>query len=79
MPTFTPPTRRVPVQNKGLRYAYYEGITVLKTAGAYTQVQAPTQDDINAADIAYLGGHSYAVDSTEAAALTAAGYGAYIS
>lgn len=56
------------------------GITVLKSAGgAYSSVQYPTVDDLAAAAVVYQGGHDYTVSSGEAAALTAAGYGAYLS
>lgn len=56
------------------------GYTVLKDAsGNYRQVTYPTSDDIAAATIAYLGGHEYTVSPAEAAALTAAGYGAFLS
>ena len=40
----------------------------------YITVDGPTVDQVNAATIAYLGGHIYYVDDTEAAALTAAGF-----
>jgi hypothetical protein len=56
--------------------------------GSYTEAQ-PQQlsnpDPINTASnavtpaVTYYGGHSYTVTTVEAAALTAAGYGAYIS
>jgi hypothetical protein len=56
------------------------GRTVLKSvAGVYTTVDTPTQDEIDAAAICYLGGHIYPISAAEATALTAAGYGAYIS
>ena len=55
------------------------GQTVLKTAGVYTTVQTPTVAQCAAADIVYLGGHIYTVSDDEAAALTAAGYGAGLS
>lgn len=55
------------------------GRTVLKESGVYTTVDLPEADRIAAADAVYLGGHIYDVDATEAAALTAAGYGAYLS
>jgi hypothetical protein len=56
-----------------------EGLSVLKTAGVYTQVSSPLPEAMAAADIVYLGGRSYAVDDTEIAALTSAGYGAYLA
>ena len=51
-----------------------KGITVLKTGAVYTQVRYPSSEEVDAADIAYIGGYSYEVDSTEKAALEAAGY-----
>jgi hypothetical protein len=56
-----------------------EGVSVLKTAGAYRTTMNPLPEDMQAADIVYLGGRSYAVDDTEKAALIAAGYGAYVT
>jgi hypothetical protein len=50
--------------------------SILKTGSSYVEVPGPSDEQITAADIAYLGGHVYTVDDTEAAALTAAGYGA---
>lgn len=56
------------------------GRTVLKsTLGVYTTVDTPSQDQIDAAAVCYLGGHVYPVSAAEASALTTAGYGAYIS
>lgn len=61
------------------RVTYREGQTVVKTtSGGYRQ---ESFHDTNAGDIAvvYPGGHVSLVDDTEAAALTAAGYGAYLT
>lgn len=56
------------------------GRSVLKSlAGVYTTVDTPSQVDIDAAAVCYLGGHIYPITSAEATALTAAGYGAYIT
>lgn len=56
------------------------GRTVLKSpAGVYTTVDNPSQDQIDAAAVTYMGGHVYFVSVAEAAALTAAGYGAWIN
>jgi hypothetical protein len=74
-PTYLPDTPRGPAlflarwMNPRAR-----GRTVLKVGSTYRTVDTPTVDEVNAADIAYLGGHIYTVTSTEAAALTAAGY-----
>ena len=51
-----------------------KGITVLKNNGVYTEIRYPSSEEWVAADIAYLGGIDYEVDSTEKAALEAAGY-----
>lgn len=51
-----------------------KGITVLKTAGVYTQIRFPSHEEVEAADVAYIGGYSYEVDSAEKAALEAAGF-----
>ena len=50
------------------------GRSVLKNNGVYTTLDGPTVDQVNSADIAYLGGHIYEITDAEAAALTAAGY-----
>lgn len=51
------------------------GHSVLKaTNGTYTTVDYPTSDDIDAAAIAYIGGHVYTVSTAEATALNSAGY-----
>ena len=82
---FTPPTQLLHYgdwKNQPLtsRIGIPTGATVLKTAGFYTiNWGAPSQTDINAADVVYLGGHTYSVSQAEAAALTAAGYGANIT
>lgn len=56
------------------------GRSVLKAHdGTYTTVDTPTGDQIDAASVAYIGGHIYEISDDEAAALTAAGYGAGVS
>jgi hypothetical protein len=50
------------------------GVTVLKTGGVYVNHEAPTTDDLATATEVYLGGHTYTIDQTTAAALTSAGY-----
>ena len=82
MPTFTTPSVVEKFGEGRLfsRVSLNRRVTVLKDAlGGYTQVSNPDPADIESATIAYLGGRSYTIDSTEAAALTAAGYGAYIT
>lgn len=49
-------------------------LTVLKTGSSYVTVEQPTAEQVDAADIAYIGGRDWVVDDAEAAALTAAGY-----
>ena len=48
--------------------------TVLKNGSTYTTVEHPTDEQVAAADIAYLGGREHIITNEEAAALTAAGY-----
>lgn len=82
MPTFTPPTVDETPAGFGplfYRFRIARGITVLKTGGVYTQHRYPADTDLAAADVVYLGGHPYPVDFAEADALTAAGYGAYVT
>lgn len=73
------------MQARPIGYAVFK-----RSDGTYYQTAGPTQaDETNAVannvpgakgNIAeYLGGHSYLVDDTEAAALTTAGFGAYLT
>jgi len=75
---FTTPTVLEELESDGhplfSRIKIHKGITVLKTGAVYTQVRYPSSEEVDAADIAYIGGYSYEVDSTEKAALEAAGY-----
>lgn len=74
------PVTRVGQRLGRLMHARARGRTVLKSVdGTYTTVASPTVSQIEAAAVAYIGGHRYEVTSDEAAALTAAGYGAGIS
>ena len=50
------------------------GITVLKIDGEYYEVRYPSSEEVQDADIAYLGGYSYEVDAAEKADLESAGY-----
>lgn len=50
------------------------GITVLKIDGEYFEVRYPSSEEVDEADIAYIGGYSYEVDAAEKADLEAAGY-----
>jgi hypothetical protein len=56
------------------RYRLVRGITVLKTDGVYTEVRYPSSEEVEEADIAYIGGYSYEVSASEKADLEAAGY-----
>lgn len=51
-----------------------KGITVLKNDGVYTEIRFPSSEEVEAADVAYIGGYSYEVDAAEKAALEADGY-----
>ena len=50
------------------------GISVLKENGFYRQVRFPSDEEIAAADITYLGGYDHTVSDAEANSLRAAGY-----
>jgi hypothetical protein len=89
MPTFTPPTQNVlrfvdfsrPERFENRLFRFFaplpRGVNVYKlTDGTYTEAD---QSDATAYTVLYHGGHSHEVTAAEAAALTAAGYGAYLS
>ena len=77
----TPSVRERPYTRHGLWARTYlsRGRTVLKFGTSYKQFDDPEETDIINADKVYLGGRTYRIDKYEAAALTAAGYGAWIS
>ena len=92
--TFTPPVAYdlpwVLPETRGVQYdlfKYYgpgpRGRSVIKISGVYTTVDNPTQDQIDAAGAEgvghFLGGHVYTITAAVATALTAAGYGSYVS
>jgi hypothetical protein len=56
------------------RYRLVRGITVLKIDGEYYEVRYPSSEEVQEADVAYMGGYSYEVSEGEKAALEAAGY-----
>jgi hypothetical protein len=56
-------------------YKLARGITVFNNGGVYTKVRYPTEDEIAAATVAYIGGHEYVVDDDTKAALIAGGVG----
>ena len=80
MPTFAPPTvlRSYPGAYGDRLFCRMKlpvGLTVLKSeSGGYTALENPTNEQIDAAAIAYIGGHVYDVSAEEADSLTAAGY-----
>lgn len=79
--TFRPPTvtrRQATTDFLWSRVPYEEGQTVLKmTDGSYRTVSM-VDPDLAGVEVTYLGGHVHTVDDTEAASLTAAGYGPYL-
>lgn len=90
MATFRPPVvytlPRVLPTTWGVERAHFRhysalpvGVSVLKINGTYQTIQEPTIDQTIAAEEVYLGGHEYPLTAAQEAALTAAGYGAYIS
>lgn len=88
MATFTPPTDNLvhwadpfnpAIEHRLFRYLTpgARGRNVFKlTDGSYTENQP---GDMTTVSVTYYGGHEHTVSSTEATALTAAGYGAYIT
>jgi len=71
-----------PVVNEGpmggnwlfARYTRKQGVTVYRLDGEFYEDRFPTQDDLDLADLVYLGGHEYYVTLTEKNALQSAGY-----
>ena len=95
MPTFNPPTDAYlnltdfdvdapPTQNLRLSFRLLRhfqslprGRNIYKlTTGQYVESEPSFADTI---EISYLGGHTHIITDNEAASLTAAGYGAYIT
>jgi hypothetical protein len=60
-------------------YTLDRGVTVVKQGTKYTQVRYPSQDLLEAVDAYWLGGTTNVVSDEEAASLTAAGYGDYLT
>lgn len=56
------------------RFRLVRGITVLRINGEYFQVRFPSSEEVQAAEVAYIGGYSYEVDEAEKTRLEAAGY-----
>jgi len=55
------------------------GLTLIVNGSTVTATLYPYQDDLSSADYYYLGGHQYTISNAEAAVLTAAGYGSYLT
>lgn len=79
---FTPPTQQVAVQS---RHPFWRRDTdtvarsVLKLGDQqYVTVDDPSNEQVAACVLPYLGGRTYEVSDLEAADLIAAGYGAYV-
>lgn len=82
MPTLIPPTEEQGIESDHPlwgRYRLARGLTLLVSGSTVTLVQYPAQEDLDAYDHVYLGGYTHAISDDEAAVLTAAGYGAYIT
>ena len=81
---FRPPTRSIPVDRRGQdplwsRVKFNEGYAVVKrTDGSYEQTLVVDRSRPDAAFI-YTGGHVHLIDDAEAVALTAAGYGSFLT
>lgn len=56
------------------RYKLKHGVTVYKVGASWYEEEYPSQDDLDASDVFYLGGHEYPVTLAEKTALEAAGY-----
>lgn len=50
-------------------------ISLLKVNGSYRQVRTPTDDEVRASDIAYIGGGLFVIGADERDDLIEAGYG----
>jgi hypothetical protein len=61
------------------RYKLRRGITLAMVDGVVSELRYPYQEDLEAYDFVYLGGHVHRVSSFEAQLLTAAGYGAFLT
>lgn len=80
---FIPPTiKTFPVGNHRL-FEFFQklsqGVTVYKIGSVYYEDPYPDSDVLATASEVYYGGHIYTVSNTVAAALTTAGYGAYLT
>lgn len=80
---FVPPTEKVYLYEGHpllRRVPLNLGITVFKEDGIYREVRGDVlPEEIDSADVTYLGGHEYEITEEEATELIAAGYGIYIT
>ena len=56
------------------RYPRKQGVSVFRIDGVWYEDRFPIQDDLDQADVFYLGGHEYPVTEAEKNDLEAAGY-----
>lgn len=56
------------------RYTRKQGVTVYRIDGQWYEDRFPAQDDLDLADLIYLGGHEYYVTTAEKNALESVGY-----
>lgn len=61
------------------RYRFNVGVSVVKYGSEYEMVYTPSIDTWDTADEVYLGGRVYEISDEEAALLTAAGFGQYLT
>lgn len=61
------------------RYKLNRGITVLRINGVYSSYRFPSQGQVLEAEERYMGGTSTLINEETKDALTAQGYGAYIT
>ena len=55
------------------------GQSLLVTGTTVVMTQTPSQDDLAACSYYFLGGHEYTISDEQAAVLTAAGYGSWLT
>lgn len=60
-------------------YRLDRGISIVKTSEGYYETRSVSQEEMDTAEVVYLGGHEYEVSDAEAAELTTAGYGSYLT
>ena len=60
-------------------YTLSVGYTVVKYNGEYQDILYPSEDFLAECEEVYMGAHEHEVSNTVAAALTAAGYGEFLT